>query len=68
MASSWPHRVVTYLSDEQVAAVRASLAREPHYGSISRMVCKIVSDGLAARGEIARPARRRPPARRGRRS
>jgi hypothetical protein len=60
---SYPNRLVTYVSDDQLAAIRACLAREPYYGSISRMVCRLIGDALAARGSN-RAARPRATARR----
>jgi hypothetical protein len=63
MLVSYPHRVVTYVSAEQLAAIRACIAREPYrYPSISRLICQFVGEGLAARGTGDRPgprARRR---------
>ena len=44
----------------------ACVEREPYY-SLSRMLCRLVAEGLAARSELDRPARRRMASRRRRR-
>jgi hypothetical protein len=50
MLVSYPNRVVTYVTDEQLAALRACVARESYrYPSISRLLCHLVAVGLAAR-------------------
>jgi hypothetical protein len=68
MLVSYPHRVVTYVSDEQLAAIRACIAREPYrYPSISRLICQFVGEALAARDGGDRAGRPRARSRRRRR-
>jgi len=68
MLLSYSHRVVTYVDDEQLAAIRACIAREPYFdsiflsGAISPMVRSLLAEALAARdvGASRRaPSRRR---------
>jgi hypothetical protein len=73
MLVTYPHRVVTYVSDEQLAAIRACLARQPYFGSvhaagaISPMVRYLLAEGLAARDVGDRAVRPRARSRRRRR-
>jgi hypothetical protein len=74
MLTSFPHRLVVYVDDDQLAALRACIAREPYVdsiflsGSISPTVRLLLAEALAARDVGERPARRtRRPARSARR-
>ena len=70
MLVNYPHRVLTYVDDEQLAAIRACIAREPYFdsiflsGAISPMVRSLLAEALAARDVGDRGASRRAPSRR----